>query len=40
VPWLGDNTVALVGVVGLAALMGMVAATGLVGIVAINKEKT
>jgi hypothetical protein len=35
----GGNTVAIVGVVGLAALMGMVAATGVVATVAINKEE-
>lgn len=40
VPGRKDNTVAIVGVVGLAALMGLVAATGVVALVAINKDKS
>lgn len=33
------NTVAIMGVIGLAALMGMLAAAGIVALVAINKEQ-
>jgi hypothetical protein len=36
---LGGNSVAIVGVMGLAAVMGMVAATGVVAAVAINKDR-
>jgi photosystem II stability/assembly factor-like uncharacterized protein len=35
-----SNTIAIVGIVGLAALMGMVTATGIVALVAINKENS
>jgi kumamolisin len=36
----GSNTVALVGVAGLAAVMGMVAAAGIIAAVAIRKDNT
>jgi hypothetical protein len=35
----GSNSVALVGIVGIAAVMGMVATAGIVATVAIAKEK-